>query len=412
MNYRKFLLIAALLAMIPLKAPAGGSVYSRFGIGDILSYGGSRLYGMGGAGIGLADDDFINRLNPAGLARISHTRLSGALEFTHFSSTSDGNSGTYAAAEFQGLAFAIPISRENGVVLSLELTPYSNVDYAVSRSDSLPAVGTTEHQALYGSGGLSYFALGLSVSPSQALHLGGRINYVFGRTRQYQTSSFDDQSFTSTQFDQSTYYSGFTFTIGAIYEGLSDLLRMPSLKNLSAGLTFSTAGALDAQDSRTYVGLDSTTNAYGSADLPYTLGVGIAYIPGSRIRLTGDVMTQNWAGAKYFGSHPSELRNSTRVGIGFETIPSSGAGPYVKRVVYRAGLVYHSTYYQINGTGIDEYLLCAGFGLPIAPGTRLNIGLQGGIRGSAVDLLQKDTIVRLSIALSASETWFMRFEEE
>jgi hypothetical protein len=404
--------VAALLATIPLTAFAGGSVYSRFGIGDILSYGGSRLYGMGGTGISLVGDDFINRLNPAGLAKISHTRISGALEFTHFSSTSAGASGTYAASDFQGLAFAIPISPENGVVLSLELTPYSNVDYAVSRSDSLPEIGTTEHQALYGSGGLSYLALGLSVSPSRALHLGGRVNYLFGRTRQYQTSSFDDPSLTSTQFDRSTYYSGFTFTLGAIYEGLGDVLHMPSLRNLDVGLTFSTASNLDAQESRTYTGLDSTTNAYGSADLPYTVGIGLSYVRSNRFRLAGDVMRQNWAGAKYFGSHPSELRNSTRIGIGFETIPSKDAGGYLKRVIYRAGLVYHSTYFQINGTGIDEYLFCAGFGLPIVTGTHLNIGLQGGVRGSSNGPLQKDTIVRLSIALSASETWFIRFEEE
>ena len=123
-------------------------------------------------------------------------------------------------------------------------------------------------------------------------------------------------------------------------------------------------------------------------------------------------MMQNWADAKYFGAHLSELRNSTRAGIGFETIPSSDAGSYLKRVVYRAGFVYHSTYYQINGSGIDEYLICAGIGLPIAPGTHLNIALQGGVRGSSSSVLQKDTIIRFSIALSASEAWFIRFEEE
>ena len=48
----------------------------------------------------------------------------------------------------------------------------------------------------------------------------------------------------------------------------------------------------------------------------------------------------------------------------------------------------------------------------MGPESQVNIGLQVGLRGSTDNHLQKDTIVRLSVAVSASEIWFLKFDEE
>ena len=48
----------------------------------------------------------------------------------------------------------------------------------------------------------------------------------------------------------------------------------------------------------------------------------------------------------------------------------------------------------------------------MGPDSRLNIGLQVGVRGSTDNHLQKDTIIRLSVAVSAAEVWFLKFDEE
>jgi hypothetical protein len=107
-----------------------------------------------------------------------------------------------------------------------------------------------------------------------------------------------------------------------------------------------------------------------------------------------------------------ELRNSFRTGIGFEAIPSKGADTFWKRIYYRAGFAYNSTYYKIHDVGINEFIMSGGVGLPIGPESRLNIGVQVGVRGSIDNKLQKDTIFRLSIAISASELWFQKYEED
>ncbi|MGD0037756.1 MAG: hypothetical protein ABSC53_10745 [Bacteroidota bacterium] len=410
-----FLII--LIVIFPLITFAGGSSFSRYGFGDILRCGDSRTYAMSGTGIALIDDGFINGLNPAGMARISFTRFSTGFEYNNFLSKDETGSSFYSTGGFQGLSFAFPISTENGIVMSAEFTPYSKVSYGITSSLFDTLAQSIKNTTFYGSGGLSYIGLGLSASPLTTLHFGARLNYMYGRTRQYQTTSFDNEDLTPTTFDRDTYYSGFTFTLGTIYEGIANLFDVPALRSLSIGLSVTTAGSLDADLQRTYSSSsytsgDSTVTENGTAGIPLSLGFGLSYLLQNRYRFLGDLVTENWGSTKYFGSHPAELRNSLRTSLGFEALPAKDADTFLKRIVYRAGLAYNSTYYQINGIGINEFTVSGGLGFPMGPESLLNIGLQVGVRGSTDNYLQRDAIIRLSVAVSASEVWFLKFEEE
>jgi hypothetical protein len=416
-NPKIIIFFMSLIVAVPWNTHAGGSVYSRYGFGDIIRYGDSRTYTMAGTGIALIDDGFINGLNPAGMARISNTRFSAGFEYNNFLSKDETGSSFYSTGGFQGLAFAFPISMENGVVMSAEFAPYSKVSYGITSSSLNPLTQSLQNNTFYGSGGLSSLEVGLSASPWTTFHIGTRINYMYGSTHQYQTTSFDSTYLTSTTFDRDTYFSGFTFTLGAIYEGMADLLNVPALRSFSLGLNLTTASTLNADLQRTYPGSsylsgDSLVTENGTAEIPLSLGFGLSYVYQNRYRFLGDVVAENWGNVNYFGSHPAELRNSLRTSLGFEVIPEKEADTFLKRIVYRAGIAYYSTYYQINGVGINEFLLSGGLGLPIGPESQLNIGLQIGQRGSTDNHLQKDTIIRLFVAVSASEIWFLRFEEE
>ncbi len=411
MKYFRIIFISALFtAIVFINAYSGGSSYSRYGFGDILRYGDGRIYAMGGTGIALIDNGSINLLNPAGICRIGITRFSAGIEYNNFSSKDESGSSSYSMGGFQGLAFAIPISYENGIVMLLDATPYSKVSYAINSSGFSPLSGSIQHQTFYGSGGLSYLGFGLSVSPFNTLHFGARVNYMYGSTRQYQTSSFENSEYKSTIFDRNIYYSGFSFTLGAIYEGLDQILNLPASHNLSFGLTIRTGGSLDAKAERTYT--DSITYQNGSADIPLSVGLGMSYLHQGRYRFLGDFVFENWGDLKPFALDPVALRNSYRTSIGFELIPEKGADTYLKQIFYRAGFMYNSTYYQINGVGINEYCLTGGVGLPMGFESWLNIGVQVGLRGTTDYKLQKDLIVRLSVAVSASELWFLKFDEE
>lgn len=413
MNYHRLKIYLILVAsFIPSILYSGGSSYSRYGYGDILRYGDSRTYAMAGTGIALLDDGVINILNPAALSHIRFTRFSTGFEYDRFTSKDYNGSSFYSTGGLQGLIFAFPISPENGIVLSVESTPYSKVYYAIRATNFDIFSDSKKYETLYGSGGLSYLGIGLSGSPLSTLHLGGRLNYMYGRTRQYQTSNFDNSNYSTTNFDRTINFSGFTGTFGVVYEGISELAQISSLRNLTLGFTLTTASSLDADAFRIYSGGEDTTIEKGPAHLPVSIGLGLSYLLQDRYRFLGDCVIENWGNIQPFSLDPVILRNAYRASIGFELVPQKGADTYWKRTYYRLGIAYNSTYYDVRGTGINELLFSGGLGLPMGPGSWLNLGIQVGLRGTTDNQLQKDTIIRLSAAISASEIWFLKFDEE
>ena len=390
-------------------ALASGSSYSRFGVGDLVRFGSSRLDAMGGTGIALLGDGFINRLNPAGLAGITHTRISGGFEYSSFFSKDNHGSDRYSRGTFKGLAFAIPVDKGYGITLLLETSPYSNVNYALQQRDTIVT------QDFYGTGGLSLLSFGGSITPVNKLSLGFKLNYLFGRIQQFGRFDFVDPTFLDSDISRSDFHSGFNLTAGAIYEGTGDLLSAPSLSPLALGFVISTPAKLSVNRESiltTTESFDTTATSSGKVDIPLALGFGVSYLFDSRYYLTADVYLQNWESAKFFGSHPAEIRNSTRVGVGFESLPQRETETFWRRVAYRAGFYYNSTYYRINNKPVDEWFVTGGVGVPIGPDARIDIGLHVGFRGTTADNLQRDTIVRLTLSLSASEAWFMKLEDE
>lgn len=417
MKLSKIYLSILLLSCITNIVFAGGSSYSRFGFGDVIYYGDSRLYSMGSTGIALSDNELINGLNPAALTRITTTRFSGAFEYNRFNSKDEESSGLYSFGRIQGLSIAVPISIENGIVLSGYFIPYSTVNYAINYNLYDDILDTDKQINFYGSGGLSQLSLGLSITAVNDLHLGCRINYLFGRIRQFQSLSYENTSYLASNSDHSIYFSGFTYTLGSIYENIGKLFNLKSSDKLAIGFNLTARTSLNAEDNKTYSrtaydGGDSIVIIKSKTDVPLTIGFGIAYLNNGKYRFLGDITFENWAKTKFFGTHPTELRDAYRTSLGFELIPSRDASTYLKKLFYRFGVGYYSTYYNINGTGINELFISSGIGIPIGFESKLNIGIQLGIRGNTNNGLQKDTIFRLSIGISGSELWFQKFEED
>lgn len=405
------LLAGALLlsAIVVSAAVAGGSSYSRFGVGDLVRYGGSRLDGMGGAGIALSGDGFLNLLNPAAIGKIKYTRFAGGFEFTNFNSTDAFGSGRFARGNFKGASFGIPIDKEYEIAVLLEASPYSNVNYATQSQD------TVVKQDFYGTGGLSLLSLGASVSPVNKLTLGAKLNYVHGRIRQAGNFTFLDASFTNSEIQRSDFYSGFNVTLGGLYEGVGDLLGSAALQPLTLGFIFSTPTALSVNRESVLTTSSSTDTTYtnaGKTDLPVAYGVGLSYLISNRYVVTADVYHQQWQNAKFQGTVLPELRNATRIGAGFEALPGGPLESFWKRVAYRGGFYYNATSYVFSGTPINELFVTGGLGIPIGPEARVDVNLHLGTRGTTSNNLQRDTILRLTVSVSASEVWFMRVEDE
>lgn len=388
---------------------AGGPIYTRFGVGDLLHYGGSRLDAMGGAGISLIGDGFLNRLNPAGIARIPFTRFSAGFEYSGYSSADANGTGFYGRGAFKGLGIGFPISRDHGIAMLIETSPFSTVNYATQTKDSLLI------QDFYGTGGLSMISVGATYAPMKKLTFGAKMNHVYGRTRQVGNFTFSDPTFLNSEIQRSEYYGGYTFTIGGIFDGFSELFNSPALEPLSFGVVVTTPTTMNVDIESvlsTSQSIDTTLKGTGKVELPVSFGFGLSYLIANRYVVTGDASFMQWQNAQFFGSALPQLRNSARLGVGFEALPLRETDSFLNRIAYRAGIYYNATNYIVNGTGINEIFVTGGVGVPIGPDTRLNIGLQAGTRGTTTNGLQRDTILRLSFSLSSSEIWFMKIEDE
>ena len=109
----------------------------------------------------------------------------------------------------------------------------------------------------------------------------------------------------------------------------------------------------------------------------------------------------------------STLKNGTRFGIGAERVGSrENNASWLDRCAFRFGASYASTYLDVNGTSIDEWLLSAGTAFPLSGETKVALAFEGGQRGTTANGLIKDTIIRLHVALLVSELWFNRPEDE
>jgi hypothetical protein len=400
-------------------AEAGGPVYSRFGVGDLYYFAGSRSSALGGAGVGLFGDGFINNLNPAGLAGIMNTRFAGTFEYSNYSSTDASGSARYARGDFGGLSAAIPVSKDHGIVLVGDLTPYSLVNYSIINSST--QAGISSSQEFYGSGGISRFDIGSSISITNTLHAGFKINYLAGTILQTTNVTFTDNSYSNNELTLSDHYSGISFSFGAIYQGLGDILGSAFLKPLVLGVVVETPTSLDLREQHfalTANQYDTTSTVYSSADIPLFIAFGASYTLSDRFVFAADLALQNWSNAKILAAHPPELRSSVRFGGGVELEPAKDANSYWGHVIYRAGFYYNSSYIQArdpiteNYHGVSGYFLTAGVGLPIAPDSHLNLGLQYGVNGTTQNNLQKDSIFRLTASISGSELWFVRIQED
>ena len=409
MRYIKFFGILFCL-LCPSIVFAGGSTYSRYNMGDILLFGGSRSYAMGGAGIASIGSDFINQFNPAALSKIANPLLTGSFEMEHFSSESATGDGTFNSFNFQSFVIAIPISVDNGIVLSLEATPYSRVRYAINRTDSV-GNNATSLDSYYGSGGIMTLGAGISYSISDHFHIGLKIQNYYGSSDQFVVANYSDTTLTNTNYEASSYYNGFGATFGVIWENIGNSIGIQALEPLTVGLVLSTPVSLTTDSSVYYPSIDTSTSHSGYSTIPLSVGLGLCYAPNEQYHIDADFIYQTWQGAKFAGVIDPNLRNAYRAALGFEFLPRLTTASTWGRTAYRLGGYYYSTYYYLNGTGINEIGITGGVGFPMSYTGKMDVGFQLATRGTTNSSLQKDTIFRLNISLSVTELWFVKYED-
>lgn len=395
----------------------GGSGYSRYGIGDIVPPVNLRSLGMGGAGLSLSGTADIDLTNPAGLSRMTRTLFTIDGAYEGFSATDARTSAYLSRTSFGGASLALPVATGSGVVFALGVVPLSRVNYNIILPDTTAGAAST--LTYLGEGGISRAFFALSASPDTHLHVGMRLNYHFGTINQTIRQTFPSTDYTSAEVVRSARHGGIGLTFGTVYDGLGKLLSLGEKQSLSIGAVVSTNSWLTTNNERLYsfntgnlITKDTATLPDGTVKIPLAWAVGLDY-QSEQWTVAADYAHQNWSALSINGAPAANVRDGDRFSAGGEFVPTRDPlAPFTQRWAYRFGLFYDASYYAIGGTGVNEFGLTAGFGIPITAQTKLNLAASYSFRGSTDNGMQQDRILRLSFGVTVGELWFVRHEEE
>ena len=223
-----------------------GSVYSRYGIGDIVDYSSSRISAMGGNGLALLTGGYVNISNPAALGVLTRTEYSADYQYQGFSMNDGSHTSYLGTGSIQSAMLAFPVYSEYKITLGFGLTPFSETAYDI-RDDETEA-GQNITQVFDASGGLTSAQFSFSLSPAQDVYLGATFQYIFGHTDYRQRLEYAGSGYFTTDEDRLVSLEGFGATFGGAVAGIDKALGISREKRLTAAATFFTGAKMDAKE--------------------------------------------------------------------------------------------------------------------------------------------------------------------
>ena len=418
---KKIKLISALALMIMLSSASlvaqtdknGGSLYSIFGIGDLDYSTSVRTNGMGIMGLSLMGN-YSNSLNPAAWTKIHSTRFSTKFRLENIKSSDGINNAKRTYGNFEGFNLSLLLNQNNGWVFDIGLKDYSMINYDVKYRGSISGENYT--QIYSGNGGLQRISLGFSYILFKYFSFGLQFNYVFGNIVKNTDIEFDNTQLANTKNIISNSISGYYFNTGLIFQGFGKLFKSKKLDNMTLGLFFSTPANLTSDISGKFyssVGIYSVNIREGKIKVPWSGGIGISNEFGNSLIVAADLFFQKWDDYKYYDVHPTEIKNSMRVGLGLEYTPSKKLDEsFFKKMSYRIGANYTQDYLKINNQNINSMGLSAGIAVPLSRLNNIDFSFSYNTRGKTSDGLIKDDVLKFALSINIGELWFLRPKEE
>jgi hypothetical protein len=421
-RFQVFFLLFALAGPVLAQTNAD-SPYSRFGLGLMNQPGFARNRALGGIGIGLRDNRYINYLNPASCTAIDTMSFLfdfGIMGHYTYTETSQRNNKFYGA-NMDHLALAFPITK--WWAASISVLPYSKVGYSIQEEDYNKNIGFIEY--LYtGNGGVNQLNLGTSIELFNRFSLGANFKYLFGSIDLTRSVSFPkDDTRSYTKVESRTIVSDFIIDLGIQYS--QDFLEK---YNLTVGMIFDNKTSISAENrilkqnifpGSTTAITDSTilnpvfvidqSTVKGNIVIPTNLGAGFTFSYANKIRLGFDYYNQDWSKSTFFYSD-QPLANSNSFYGGLEVVPDPEAlKGYHKHIAYRVGGHYQNSYLQLEGEQLKDYGISFGVGLPLRnTKSSFNLACELGRRGTLENNLIRENYMFLSFSVTLHDFWFIK----
>lgn len=405
-----------------------GSIYSRFGLGERVSFSSSQSDMMGGAAAGLRSGSYAGAENPALWSDQVLTQLSVSAHLRGLrAEDATGERSELTSGSIGGLQLSLPLLASR-LGLTLAFRPYTRVDYLAVRDgvvlDPEVAADSIAYRMNFeGNGGLQQARLGVGYRVGRALALGASVDVLFGSVQYVQRTEYGAASIAETRTRQTTSLRGVTGTLGAVASA-TGLLGDDDAFSIGAALSLPTT--LSGERVQTLgFSLDQDTlrsEISGDVRVPLQLAVGFSYLPDRRWTLAADVRYEPWSGFEsdfaFGGYDPAsgldQLRDRLRVGGGFQVSPAGGdrLAPYFARAAYRLGGYYDRGYFEAgttDPTAISTIALTGGVSLPaLIPTARFDLGFEVGTRGATERGLVRDLFFKGSATINFGERWFQR----
>ncbi len=398
--------------------------YSLFGIGEISKQGNAYNLSMGGIGIGMRDNRFINYLNPAAISE--RDTLAFMLDFNvnqknSFLSSSSSKTA-YNVFNMYNFVFTAPIYKKSAFVVGI--VPYSNVGYKFEATETDPNIvanlGDIKYRK-YGTGGISKLFIGGAATFARRISLGVEGSYYFGTIDRHSDILFNSSSANhSIETGWDYVISSFSAKFGLQYAqpiGKQSVLTIGGTYSLGNNLKGSLGRYAFAKGSSTVDTVVFENNDNYKLKIASEMGVGVSFKVREKWSLGFDYVRQNWKNSTFatypglFAFNPT-LSESFRVG--FEVIPNRyDIRYYLKRVTYRGGAYFDKSYISLNGHQVNSMGITFGASFPIYRWyNAFNIAVDLGQRGSRQNEMVMERYVNLMIGVNLHDIWFQKYRYE
>ncbi len=430
------LLLLGSVGPVHAQSNGDGSIYSRFGLGTLQDFSSSQGEALGGGAYALRTLNYNPMGNPALWGDQVFTRLSAGASFHRIAANDgEGPSSRLSSGQIEAFQFSFPLYEQTlGVGLSFQ--PYSQRNYRTRNQGALDlrvAPPDTTNNGIAevpydvnfrGSGGLHSFRGGLGYRVADFLRVGASVDVLYGVLESERSTEFGNAPIRDVTTVDKARLVGVGGTVGA-HLSLNSLfqsddmfsvggsLRLPTTLSGTRVLTLAEGSPLTA---------DTLSSVDGEVSLPWRSRFGIAYQPNARWTFTADGLYEPWStfttsfrqrapfGRQFPVGGEAALTDRWRASVGTEMVPAAGdqlAG-YFANVAYRLGAYTERMYVRPDGeTDLRTYAVTGGMSLPTSlSGTRIDLNLTAGTRGTTAGSLVKDNFYGFSLHVNFGERWF------
>ena len=401
--------------------------YSIYGVGNLSQPGSAYNKTMGGVGVAVRNNRYINLINPAAVT--ARDSLAFMADFSLYNDNKVFNQGGIKSASntfnINNLVMSFPIWRSSAMMVGI--MPYSDTGFGYSFDYTDPQViGQTDNinYSAKGTGSLYKAFAAAGVTFFKSLSLGVQWNTYFGQVEKNFYTEFNDASYNSIRNGTKGRMTGNNFKFGLQYEQ-----RLGTKYSLTVGATYTTAAALSGEmESFRFAGGSAAADTLfyrvdrlgvdSKVRLASEVAVGVTFQQRGRWSASFDYSRSDWHncgldGARGFTASSAFAASVTEAyRVGFEIVPNrNDIRYYFNHVAYRVGAYHKNEYYLLNGNPVSSTGVTLGVTLPIVNGYNgLTLGVDLGQRGSLAGDMVRERYVNFSIGFNLFDIWFRKYQ--